>query len=153
MKRIEAILNIINKHPSAAIIFSNGLTASEGCWVSDRTGNFYMRHAMGEALSVGIGLRQYRKDLEVVVIEGDGNAIMGLASTTLLPIEGLYHYVLKNDIYETTGGQSLKSFTYFSPHSCIIKIEPGVSGESASPEPEITVKYFIQWLKNNQCKY
>ncbi len=56
MNRADAIRQIVNRHPGAAIIFCNGLTSREASFVADRPGNFYLLHGMGEALSVGIGL-------------------------------------------------------------------------------------------------
>ncbi|WP_333886806.1 thiamine pyrophosphate-dependent enzyme [Clostridium sp.] len=146
MNRIEAIKYIINKHLDAAIIFSNGLTSREASYITDRRGNFYMLHAMGEALSVGIGLKSFRKDLEVVVVEGDGNAIMGLSSITNLPIEGLYYYILDNEVYETTGSQATPRLNLDNSICNIIKISKGSIGAPNPPSPDIIIGNFKGWI-------
>jgi len=148
MNRIEAIQFIMDKHPNSAIIFSNGLTSREASYISEKKGNFYMLHAMGEALSVGIGLKSFRKDLEVVVVEGDGNAIMGLSSTVNLPIEGLVYYILDNGVYETTGSQHTPQLKIDKDICNIIKIDKGIIGAPNPPLPDKIISDFKTWLNN-----
>ena len=86
MNRTEAIQNIVKKHPDGIFIFSNGLTTRLAVELLGLDGPFfYLLHGMGETLSVGIGMASALSK-EVVVIEGDGNALMGLASWPQMPV-------------------------------------------------------------------
>jgi sulfopyruvate decarboxylase subunit beta len=72
--------------------------------------NFNVVGCMGSAGSVGLGLALARPDERVLVIDGDGSLLMQLG--TLVSVAdcqpmNLYHAVLENGIYETSGGQSL----------------------------------------------
>ncbi len=149
MNRADAIRQVVNRHPDAAIIFCNGLTSREASFVSPRQGNFYLLHGMGEALSVGIGLLSARPDLSVVVVDGDGNAAMGLAAWNLLPIDGLHYYVLDNGSYETTGSQPTPRLTAHHPAVQTVKIDPGSLGAPLPPPPERTCADFLEWLGGN----
>ena len=144
MKRLEAIQQILERHPGAAVVLCNGLNARETAFKMRAPNHLYMLHAMGEALSVGVGLKLARPDLEVVVIYGDGNALMGASSAAFLPMEGLHHYILDNACYETTGGQPLTgSITY--PHANVVAVEPGKIGSPNPPAPAEIISAFRQW--------
>jgi len=150
MNRVEGIKEIVTRHPRAAIVFSNGLTSREASFAADRPGNFYLLHGMGEALSVGIGLKLARPDLEVVVVDGDGNAAMGLAASALLPMTGLHYYVLDNDVYETTGSQPASRFNFKHAAMAVIEIEKGTIGAPLPPTPEKIKADFLKWINSNR---
>jgi thiamine pyrophosphate-dependent acetolactate synthase large subunit-like protein len=150
MNRVEAIREIVARHPDAAIVFSNGLTSREASFAADRSGNFYLLHGMGEALSVGIGLKLARPNLEVVVIDGDGNAAMGLAATALLPIDGLHYYVLDNHVYETTGSQPAARFNFKHESMQVIEIEKGTICAPLPPKPEKIIDDFLKWINSDR---
>src|SRR5205085_3133334 len=46
----------------------------------DRPRNFYMWNSMGMASSIGLGLALARRDLRVVILDGDGSILMNLSS-------------------------------------------------------------------------
>src|SRR3989344_3683477 len=135
-KRIESIGDILDNHPGAFVILSNGLTSREAASFlrSDRC--FYLLHAMGEALSVGIGLSLALPNLKVVVIDGDGNALMGLSSWSLMPLPNLTYYVLKNRMYETTGGQAVPELPFVPKWCNVLEISPG---KEETPNPPLPV--------------
>lgn len=147
MNRAEAILEIVARHPDAAIVFSNGLTSREAAHVADRPGNLYLLHGMGEALSVGVGLRLARPELEVVVVDGDGNALMGLAGWSFLPVAGLHYYVLENGTYETTGAQPVAALRVDAEGVRRVPIEAGTSKAPLPPAPEGIRERFQAWLE------
>ena len=63
---------------------------------------------MGKISSFGLGLALARPDKKVVVLDGDGSLLMNLGSlVTIANIAppNLVHFVLENEVYETTGGQ------------------------------------------------
>ena len=64
--------------------------------------------AMGKASSFALGVCLSQPDTKVIVYDGDGSLIMNLG--TLVTIankspKNLYHFVMDNGIYGTTGGQ------------------------------------------------
>ena len=150
MNRVSAIKSIVRRHDKAAVIFCNGLNSREACYAVDRPGHFYLLHGMGEALSVGMGLRLVRPDLEVVVIDGDGNAAMGMAEWVLLPRKGLHYYVLVNAVYETTGAQTIPGKLKKIPGVKMIRIHEGTIGAPVPRKPMLIKKRFMTWLKNRE---
>jgi thiamine pyrophosphate-dependent acetolactate synthase large subunit-like protein len=146
MNRVEAINSILNDNPDAICILSNGLTSREAAHYlpSDRT--FYLLHAMGEALSVGIGLAQSRAEKKIVVIDGDGNALMGMASWSMLNIQNLRYYILANGVFETTGGQVLPSFPALPKWCNVIQIDSSKLESLNPPSPEIIWSNILKTL-------
>ena len=147
MNRIEALRYIVESHPGAAFVFSNGLTSREANHYFGKSNHFYLLHGMGEALSVGIGLATAQADVDVVVVDGDGNALMGMAAWSLLPQERLYYYVLHNGLYETTGGQELPSLPVCA-HVQVVSITPGKTNTPNPDSPAKIADRFCNWLKN-----
>jgi thiamine pyrophosphate-dependent acetolactate synthase large subunit-like protein len=78
--------------------------------VGDRPLNFYMWAAMGMASSVGLGLAIARPDRRVVVLDGDGAALMnlgGLVTTAWRRPANLLWLVLDNGVFQETGNQPI----------------------------------------------
>lgn len=148
MNRLEAIKTILERHPEAAVVLCNGLNARETAATMRAPNHLYLLHAMGEALAVGVGLKLARPDKEVVVIDGDGNALMGASAMAFLPMDGLYHYILDNSCYETTGGQGMPGPIHF-PHSVVVKIDPGKAGTPNPPPPAEIIATFRAWLEES----
>ena len=76
--------------------------------LGDRPGNFYMIGSMGLVSSLGLGLALLRPHRRVVVLEGDGSALMSLGTVPLIAAEApknLIHLILDNEVYESTGSQ------------------------------------------------
>ena len=66
--------------------------------------------AMGKASSFALGLCLAQPDTKVIIYDGDGSLAMNLG--TLVTIadnapKNLYHFVLDNGVYATTGGQDV----------------------------------------------
>ncbi|MBN2344065.1 MAG: hypothetical protein JXX29_23205 [Deltaproteobacteria bacterium] len=147
MNRIEAIRQIIDSHPDAAFVLSNGLTSREAGYLFGQNNHLYLLHGMGEALSVAIGLRSVLNNIDVVVVDGDGNALMGLSAWSMLPIQGIYYYVLVNGVYETTGAQPIPCLPD-SVHVTKLYID---LGKQNTPNPSLpceTMKKFEAWLNS-----
>ncbi len=65
---------------------------------------------MGKGSSLGLGVALARPDTKVIVLDGDGSLLMNLGTlTTIAEMQpaNLYHFVLENGIYATTGGQPI----------------------------------------------
>jgi phosphonopyruvate decarboxylase len=69
----------------------------------------YMVGSMGCASSLGLGLALAQPDLKVVVIDGDGAALMRMGNFATLGAyggENLYHILLDNEAHDSTGAQA-----------------------------------------------
>lgn len=150
MNRIEAIETILKRHPQALVVLSNGLTAREAAALRPEDRCLYLLHAMGEAYSVGLGVAQARPDAQVVVIDGDGNALMGLAAWCNAPPPNLTYYVLQNGSYQTTGGQPLPDLPWRPDWCTVLPIEGAPLGTPNPPPPEQIWKRVQRWLASTQ---
>ena len=94
--------------PDDLVVCCNGMIGRELYSAEDRPSTFYMIGSMGLALSIGLGLAMARPRRRVVVIDGDGNVLMGLNALASVAHErppNLYHVVLDNHAHASTGGQ------------------------------------------------
>lgn len=76
----------------------------------DRRLNFYLWAAMGLASSVGLGLAIARPERRVVIVDGDGAALMnlnGLVTVGWRAPANLLWLILENGVYLETGGQPI----------------------------------------------
>jgi phosphonopyruvate decarboxylase len=90
------------------VIASTGYTGRELYALDDRPCQFYMVGSMGCAMSLGLGLAVARPARRVIVIDGDGAALMRLGAFATLGAErppNLLHLLLDNGMHESTGGQ------------------------------------------------
>lgn len=115
MKRIDAI-KIITEELSGGeyLIATTGKPSRELFSVYDRPKNFYMQGSMGHAPAIGLGLALYRPQEKIIILDGDGALLMHmgiLSSIGHYKPENLYHLVLDNESYETTGDQDTTSRT------------------------------------------
>lgn len=65
---------------------------------------------MGKASSFALGLSLAQPDTKVIVLDGDGSLEMNLGTLVTIADKGpsnLYHFVLENGMYATTGGQPI----------------------------------------------
>lgn len=106
----ESILDIT---PDAAVVSNLGVASYVLAGVSDaeRPRNFYQWGSMGVTTAVGLGLA-ISTDEPVTVLEGDGSLLMSLGTLTTVARcdpDNLTVVVWANDVYGTTGGQSLQA--------------------------------------------
>jgi phosphonopyruvate decarboxylase len=97
---------------NTAIITPTGYTSREWYEIDDRQRNFYMVGSMGCAGSIGLGIVLAQPERGVVVIDGDGALLMRLGIMPTIGQYGpknLFHVVLDNNAYESTGGQKTVS--------------------------------------------
>lgn len=110
MKRSEIfpVVRTAAEELHAVVVAGNGLQARFLHAAGDRGLNFYMLGSMGLAASIGLGIALGKPEQPVVVVEGDGNALMGMGAMTMVGYwkpAAFVHVVLNNGVYETTGGQ------------------------------------------------
>jgi phosphonopyruvate decarboxylase len=107
----EAIRVVVESVPDAAIVATTGFTARR-LFTHDRPANFYMQGSMGHAIAIGLGVALSVPTRQVVVLDGDGAAIMHLGTMSTvgaLAPANLLHVLLDNHCYESTGGQPTTS--------------------------------------------
>ncbi len=98
--------------PDDVIVATTGYTGRELFNCADRPNQLYMVGSMGCASSIGLGLALARPEHTVIVIDGDGAALMRLSAMSTIGYErppNLVHIVLDNHVYESTGSQSTVS--------------------------------------------
>jgi thiamine pyrophosphate-dependent acetolactate synthase large subunit-like protein len=109
MKRSEAIAQILaNLGESDLALFTTGMISREAFSAKDRDANFYMIGSMGLLAAMGLGIALNKPDRRVVVVEGDGSALMSLGTLPLIAHEApsnFKHIILDNEAYESTGNQ------------------------------------------------
>jgi thiamine pyrophosphate-dependent acetolactate synthase large subunit-like protein len=108
MHRAEAVRLVMDAVTDELVVVCNGMIGREAFTAKDREQSFYMIGSMGLALSIGLGVATARPDKRVVVLDGDGNVLMGagvLASVGAARPENLLHIVLDNEAHGSTGDQ------------------------------------------------
>jgi len=109
MNKMEAVKALTGAlAPDDLLVCCNGMIGRELYTAGDRPASFYMIGSMGLALSVGLGLALARPRRRVVVLDGDGNVLMGMNALASVGSErpaNLYHVVLDNQAHASTGGQ------------------------------------------------
>jgi len=94
------------------LIASTGFAGRELYAIEDRPNHLYMVGSMGCASSLGLGLSMARPDKKVIVIDGDGAALMRMGNFATVGAyagNNLYHLLLDNRVHESTGGQATVS--------------------------------------------
>lgn len=94
------------------VVATTGYTGRELYALDDRKSQLYMVGSMGCASSFGLGLACARPDRRVVVLDGDGAALMRMGALATLGYErpaNLLHVLLDNETHDSTGAQSTVS--------------------------------------------
>ncbi len=108
--REEALLAVQrNARPEDVIVATTGYTGRELYACADLPNQLYMVGSMGCAATFGLGLAWARPDRRVIVLDGDGAALMRLGALATLGYErprNLLHVLLDNELHESTGAQS-----------------------------------------------
>lgn len=119
LSRTEAIETILAQESNdALLIATTGKTGRELFDCSDRPNHFYMVGSMGCASSLGLGVALYQPNKPVVVLDGDGAALMRLEAMVSVGHYGAHNYIhiiLDNQVHDSTGGQSTLSRTISFP--------------------------------------
>ncbi len=120
--RTEALERVVvNTDPTRSVLIATtGYTGRELCALADRPNHFYMVGSMGCASALGLGLALARPDLHVIVLDGDGAALMRMGNLATLGTyagTNLTHLLLDNEVHDSTGGQAT-----VSPNVCFAAI-------------------------------
>lgn len=96
----------------AAIIATTGKSGRELFTLSDRDQHLYQVGSMGGASGMALGVALTVPDRPIVVLDGDGAALMKLGSLATIGARqprNLIHVLLDNGVHDSTGGQSTVS--------------------------------------------
>lgn len=94
---------------ATVVIATTGFSGRELYAIADRPQHLYMVGSMGCSSSLGLGLALARPDLRVVVVDGDGAALMrmgNLATIGAYAPANLVHLLLDNEAHDSTGAQA-----------------------------------------------
>lgn len=112
--RSDALAQVLDASDDGrtVVIATTGFTGRELYALADRPQHFYMVGSMGCASSLALGLALARPDLRVMVLDGDGAALMrmgNLATVGAYNPANLVHVVLDNEAHDSTGAQATVS--------------------------------------------
>jgi phosphonopyruvate decarboxylase len=115
LTRTEALeLILATLEGDEAIIATTGKTGRELFTVADRPNHLYVVGGMGTASAIGFGVAHALPHQPVVVIDGDGAALMKMGSLATIGFyqpENFLHIILDNEVHDSTGGQQTASPT------------------------------------------
>jgi phosphonopyruvate decarboxylase len=95
-----------------AMIATTGMTGRELYTLADRPNHLYVVGGMGTASAIGFGVAHALPQQPVVVLDGDGAALMKLGSLATIGCyqpKNLLHIILDNESHDSTGGQQTVS--------------------------------------------
>jgi phosphonopyruvate decarboxylase len=98
--------------PRHAVVATTGFTGRTLYALEDRRNQLYMVGSMGCAGPFGLGLAWAQPDRRVIVLDGDGAALMRMGALATIGYErppNLLHIVIDNEVHDSTGGQSTVS--------------------------------------------
>ncbi len=151
--RFEALERILGTvSDEVALVATTGKTGRELFALCDRPQHFYCVGAMGCASAIGLGL-SLGTDRPVLVLDGDGAALMRLGNMATIGREGpsnLVHVILDNGVHDSTGGQQTAAANtrfgdvaiacgYRRAYSCDApcELEDAISQALAAPGPHL----------------
>ncbi|WP_246514072.1 thiamine pyrophosphate-dependent enzyme [Neoroseomonas soli] len=108
LDRRDVVARLLRDRGEALVVTGLGAATYDVAAAGDDARNFYLWGAMGGAALVGLGLAIAQPDRPVVVVTGDGEALMGLGAFATIALQApanLTVVVLDNGLYGETGGQ------------------------------------------------
>jgi sulfopyruvate decarboxylase subunit beta len=107
MERAGCIEMMCPELQDRIVVTIMGACAQELYNLGHRDNFFYLQHAMGLASSVGLGLAMHLPQERVIVLDGDGSALMNLGTFATLARyrpTNLIHIIFDNGSLLSTGG-------------------------------------------------
>ncbi|MFG1270691.1 thiamine pyrophosphate-dependent enzyme [Xanthobacter versatilis] len=108
LDRREVVNTLLAGRDKVLVVTGLGSASYDVMAAGDHDNNYYLWAAMGSAVMVGLGLAAAKPDYSVLVITGDGEALMGfgaLATVALRQPANLTIAVLDNGHFGETGMQ------------------------------------------------
>jgi phosphonopyruvate decarboxylase len=109
---LELILDTLRG--DEAIVATTGKTGRELFTIADRPNHIYVVGGMGTASAIGFGIAHAAPQQPVVVLDGDGAALMKMGNMATIGFyqpANLLQIVLDNEVHDSTGGQRTVSST------------------------------------------
>ncbi|MFM1805579.1 MAG: hypothetical protein RL136_2458 [Planctomycetota bacterium] len=141
LSRDEAIRGIAALHPDAALLFCNGYTSRAARALVDAPRCLYNIGYMGGTLAIGWGLAKARPDLEIVVVDGDQNALMSAMKDQLAADypPNLHWYILDNGVGASVGtSESVPLSAMHGDLARIVETRPDEPGSFRHPRVRAT---------------
>lgn len=144
--RTEALELILeNLKGDEAIIATTGKTGRELFSIADRENHIYIVGGMGTASAIGLGVAHALPEQAVVVIDGDGAALMKLGALATIGHyrpRNLLHIILDNEQHDSTGGQqTVSNTTAFAEVAAACNYRRVVATDSRGELPALVRKY------------
>lgn len=108
LDRRAFVAELLRERDELCVIGGLGSATYDMAAAGDHPLNFYLWGAMGGTAMIGLGLALARPDRRVLVLTGDGDALMGLGSLATIGVKqpaNLSLVVLDNGHYGETGMQ------------------------------------------------
>ena len=108
LERRHVVNELLKGRGNAVVVSGLGSPTYDVAAVSPGDRNYYLWGAMGGAAMMGFGLALAQPDLHVIVITGDGEALMGMGGLATIGVVkpiNLTIVVLDNEHYGETGMQ------------------------------------------------
>src|SRR5215471_7885085 len=108
LNRREFVQELLLERKNLLVVCGLGSPTYDVAACGDHPFNFYLWGAMGSAAMIGLGLALAQPALRVLVLTGDGEALMGLGSLATVGVKqpaNLVIVVLDNQHYGETGMQ------------------------------------------------
>jgi len=108
LDRREFVQELLVDRKDLAVVSGLGSPTYDVAACGDHPLNFYLWGAMGSTAMIGLGLALAQPSLRVLVLTGDGEALMGLGSLATIGVKqpaNLVIVVLDNQHYGETGMQ------------------------------------------------
>jgi thiamine pyrophosphate-dependent acetolactate synthase large subunit-like protein len=109
LHRREVVASLLADRGDLLVVAGLGSPAWDCTAVGDHPLTFPLWGAMGQAAMTGLGLALARPERRVLVVTGDGEALMGLGALATIAVQGpgnLTVVVLDNERYGETGMQA-----------------------------------------------
>ncbi|MDP7270074.1 MAG: phosphonopyruvate decarboxylase [Gammaproteobacteria bacterium] len=133
---LDVIQLVTEPDTGAVVVATTGYTGRELYACDDRRNQIYMVGSMGCAVSLGLGIALMQPSRRVIVLDGDGAALMRLGAQSTVGYEhppNLCHVLLDNGIHESTGGQATVAR---SVNFCAIAAASGYATVSSTGDPD-----------------
>lgn len=115
LSRIDSIESILEGlYGDEPVISTTGMISRELFTLSDKDNHFYTVGSMGCASSMAFGISMYKKKKRIIILDGDGAVLMKMGAIATIGHycpENIFHIVLDNESYDSTGGQATVSST------------------------------------------
>lgn len=108
LERRAAVACLLENRGDLLVVTGLGSASYDVMAAGDHDGNYYLWAAMGSAAMVGLGLATTQPDRPVLVVTGDGEAMMGLGALATIALrrpKNLTIAILDNGHFGETGMQ------------------------------------------------